>query len=279
MPVFHLAATTTAPAASVRAMLCAWRVPKTTRHALRVAKTVLIDGAYRNFNEPVAAGASVTLTLTTPTAPQYQLDPGPLAVVYEDAQLLVVAKPAGMKPHPNQPGETGTLMNRVAAYLAPTPAYITHRLDMLTSGLTLIAKDPLTQAILNQELGDKTAARRYVALVRPGLPDAGTITAPIGLDPQDKRKRLVTPTGLPAVTHYRVLERGVSACRVRLTLETGRTHQLRVHLASLGYPILGDPLYGPADDVTPRLMLHADSLSFTQPLSDLRRTVAMPVPF
>ncbi|WP_225046993.1 RluA family pseudouridine synthase [Lacticaseibacillus kribbianus] len=278
MTTFTLTSTTETPAASVRALLTGWRVPKKWRHELRITRAVLIDGVYHHFDEPVAAGSQVTLTLTTREDPQYALDPGPLAVVYSDAGILVVDKPAGMKPHPNQPGETGTLMNRVAARLAPRPAFITHRLDMLTSGLTLIARDPLTQGILNQELGDKTMARSYVALVRPGLPAVGTIDAPIGLDPTDKRKRRVRPDGLPAVTHYRVLARTAAFDRVRLTLETGRTHQLRVHLASLCFPILGDPLYNP-DDAAPRLMLHADALTLTRPLSTQRLSLSCPVPF
>ncbi|WP_125702872.1 RluA family pseudouridine synthase [Lacticaseibacillus daqingensis] len=277
MSTFTLTATAPA-AASVRTLLTQWRVPKKWRHVLRTTKLVRINGQYRNFNEPVTAGEIVTLQLTVPAPEAYRPDAGPLTICYEDAQLLIVAKPIGMKPHPNQPGETGTLMNRVAAYLAPAPAFITHRLDMATSGLTLIAKDPLTQAILNQQLGDKTMARTYTALVPAGIPNAGTITGPIGRDPADKRKRMVRPDGAPAVTHYTVIARTDTTARVRLTLETGRTHQLRVHLASIGFPILGDPLYAPAWPA-PRLMLHASALTLLRPLTATRLTITSPVPF
>ncbi|WP_179395150.1 RluA family pseudouridine synthase [Lacticaseibacillus absianus] len=278
MPEFTLHATAT-DAPSVRALLTQWRVPKHWRHTLRTTQMVQVAGHYRHFNEPTQAGEPVTLHFSVPPVTTYRPDPGPLDVVYEDAQLLIVNKPAGMKPHPNQPGEGATLMNRVAAYLAPSPAFITHRLDMATSGLTLIAKDPLTQSILNQQLGDKTMARSYTALVPSGLAASGTITAPIGRDPDDRRKRQVRADGDAACTHYTVIARGLAVDRLHLTLETGRTHQLRVHLAALGYPIIGDPLYAPAPLEAPRLMLHASELTLVRPLTTSRLTVTSPVPF
>lgn len=269
--------TVAAAAPTVRALLQAWQVPKGWIATLRRTRGVTIAGAYRRFNAPVAAGEPVTLAFTAPGTDYYRIEALPLTVVYEDAQLLIVDKPAGQKPHPNRPDEGGTLMNAAAGYLAPRPVYITHRLDMLTSGLTLIAKDPITQGILNRQLGAKTAARSYTALVPRGLPKAGTISAPIGRDPSDQRKRLVRPDGLPATTHFRVLAETGDTASVMLTLATGRTHQLRVHLAHLGYPIIGDPLYGgrPA----PRLMLHASALTLTRPLSEARLTVTSPAPF
>ncbi|MFD1431945.1 RluA family pseudouridine synthase [Lacticaseibacillus yichunensis] len=276
MPIFTLHETAPA-AASVRALLSAWLVPKKTQHLLRINKAVTIDGFYQNFNEPVAAGAQVTLTLRDDAPPTYALAAEPPTIVFEDDQVLICDKAPGVKPHPNQPGENGTLLNQAARYLDPRPAYITHRLDMATSGLMLIAKDPLTQAIIDRELAVKTMTRSYVALVPAGLPASGMITAPIGEDPDDKRKRMVRPDGLPAVTHYETLAVRDGIARLRLTLETGRTHQLRVHLASIGAPIIGDPLYStrPAS----RLMLHAAEMRLIEPLSSRDLHFESPVPF
>lgn len=278
MPDFTLSAVVRQAYPSVTDQLSAWHVPKRYRFWLRKHQGVLVNGQYRYGNLPVAAGEQITLHLSALDPTHYQPQVHPLAIVYEDAQVLVVNKPAGVKPHPNQPDETDTLMNWVAAYLAPQPAYITHRLDMATSGLTLIAKDPLTQALINQQLANKTMARSYVALVPAGIAQQGTIDAPIGQDPSDQRKRMVRADGLPAITHYQVLNANAQHARVWLTLETGRTHQLRVHLAHIGYPILGDPLYAPVN-AAPRLMLHACELTWQQPLSDQMRTVQCPAPF
>lgn len=278
MPDFTLSAVVRQPYPSVTAQLTAWHVPKRYRFWLRQHQSVLVNGQYRYGNLPVTPGDHITLHLTASDPTNYQPQLHPLAVVYEDDQVLVVNKPAGVKPHPNQPDETDTLMNWAAAYLAPDPAYITHRLDMATSGLTLIAKDPLTQALINQQLATKTMARSYVALVPAGIPEHGTISAPIGPDPNDQRKRMVRADGLPAVTHYRVISADAQQARVWLTLETGRTHQLRVHLAHVGYPIIGDPLYAPTGTAA-RLMLHAAALTWQQPLSATRHSVQCPAPF
>lgn len=278
MPEFSITAPVLHDHPSVTDQLTAWHVPKSWRFWLRKHQGVTVNGEYRYGNLPVHAGETIQLDLSAADPTNYVHQVHPLDIIYEDQQVLVVNKPAGIKPHPNQPGEVDTLMNWVAAYLAPNPAYITHRLDMLTSGLTLIAKDPLTQSLINQQLATKTMAREYVALVSGDILDSGVIDAPIGHDPEDKRKRMVRADGDHAVTHYHVIERNGDIARVWLTLETGRTHQLRVHLASIGFPILGDPLYGD-EHVAPRLMLHAAKLSWVKPLSETTQTVECPADF
>ncbi len=278
MPEFSLSAPVLHDYPSVTDQLTAWHVPKSWRFWLRQHQGVTVNDDYRYGNLAVHAGETIQLKLSAVDPTDYVHQVHPFDIIYEDDQVLVVNKPAGIKPHPNQPGEVDTLMNWVAAYLAPNPAYITHRLDKLTSGLTLIAKDPLTQSLINQQLAAKTMTREYVALVSGNIPDAGVIDARIGHDPDDKRKRMVRADGDHAVTHYRVIQRNGDIARVWLTLETGRTHQLRVHLASIGFPILGDPLYG--DELAaPRLMLHGAKLSWIKPLSETLQTVECPAEF
>lgn len=264
--------------ASLRDQLQSWLIPRKRQHQMRVARSIQVNGRYRHFNEPVATGDRVAMTYDEPIRLAYVPETPRLDIRYEDDNLLIVDKPAGMKTHPNQPGETGTLMNQAAAYLAPQPALITHRLDMATSGLLVIAKNPLAQAIINRQLATKTMHRDYLAVVQRGIPKEGRIDAPLGHDPQDKRKRMIRPDGAPAVTHYQRIAETAKTATVLLRLETGRTHQIRVHLASIGYPIIGDPLYA-APSNEPRMRLHAYRVRLTKPLSDERLTVTSPVPF
>lgn len=261
--------------ASVRAMMQAWLIPKHFQGAMRMARRILVNGVYLPVSAPVPAGSVVTLRYSAP-AQTYVPSPRPLDVVYEDKQLLIINKPSGLKTHPNRDDETDTAVNRVAAYLNHD-VYITHRLDMETSGLLLLAKDPLTQAIINRQLATKTMRREYTALVPAGIPAAGTINAPIAHAEDDVRKRMVAPSGLSAVTHYRRTSEDASIARVRLRLDTGRTHQIRVHLASIGYPIIGDPLYSTLPGV--RLFLHATTMTLVHPFSTQSLTIECPPAF
>lgn len=260
---------------SVRALMRTWLLPKHYQGALRMSHGILIDGKYRSVSAAVPANSQVSLCYTA-AAQTYVPSHRPLPVVYEDAQLLVVNKPAGLKTHPNRADETDTAVNRAAAYL-DGPVFITHRLDMETSGLLLFAKDPLTQAIINRQLATKAMRREYTALTAAGIPASGTIDAPIAHADDDVRKRTVAADGLPARTHYRRLTADDKTARIELRLDTGRTHQIRVHLASIGFPIIGDPLYGdhPAD----RLYLHATRMLLTKPFSEELLTIECPPEF
>ncbi|GAF39615.1 ribosomal large subunit pseudouridine synthase D [Agrilactobacillus composti DSM 18527 = JCM 14202] len=157
--------------------------------------------------------------------------------------------------------------------------YILHRLDMATSGLIVFAKNPLVVPILNAKFRDKIIHRHYIALIQrhPNLPATGQITAPIGLDPNDKRKRQVRTDGLPAKTGYEILAENNNYQLLKLTLETGRTHQIRVHLAHIGAPIIGDPLYETPQSF-PRLMLHAYQLDLSLPFTDQQVAIQTPYP-
>ena len=199
----------------------------------------------------------------------------PLNIVYEDDDLLVVNKPAGLVVHPGHGNYTGTLVNALAYYLKDDPYYdpsdprlgLVHRIDKDTSGLLMIAKNDKAHNALAAELKDKKSLRKYVAIVHGNLPnDRGVIEAPIGRSDKDRKKQAVTAKGKPAVTRFTVLERFGNYTLVELQLETGRTHQIRVHMAYIGHPVAGDPLYGSRKTLKGHgQFLHAKTLGFTHP--------------
>jgi 23S rRNA pseudouridine1911/1915/1917 synthase len=218
----------------------------------------------------------------------------PLAVRYEDDRLLVVAKPAGLVVHPGPGHPTGTLVNallgRPGTSLsagggeADRPG-IVHRLDKDTSGLLLVAKDDAAHLALARDLAARRVERRYLALVQGRLPgDQGTVDAPVGRHPRDrKRMAVVGSGGRRAVTHWRVLETFPAVQLVEATLETGRTHQVRVHLASLRHPLAGDRTYGADPTLAARLgldrpFLHAWRLAFAHPDDGHRVELTEPLP-
>jgi 23S rRNA pseudouridine1911/1915/1917 synthase len=218
----------------------------------------------------------------------------PLAVRYEDDRLLVVAKPAGLVVHPGPGHPTGTLVNALlgrpgtslsAGGGAADRPGIVHRLDKDTSGLLLVAKDDPTHTALARDLAAHRVERRYLALVQGRLPGGtGTVDAPVGRHPRDRKRMGVVATGgRQAVTHWRVLETFPAVQLVEATLETGRTHQVRVHLASLRHPLVGDRAYG-ADPTlatrlgVPRPFLHAWRLAFTHPATGTRIDLTEPLP-
>lgn len=256
-------------AMSVNDVLRKLLIPRKWRHYLRIEQNVKINGEYRYFNEEIFPGDQIDIVLDQVESAQQKYPAnGKLPdVIYEDKNLLIINKKKGQKTHPNL-DETTTALNDCATYLGYSP-YIVHRLDMLTSGLLLIAKNPAVVPILNRELTNKTFHRDYLAKVDHAdkLENQGTIDQLIGHDPDDQRKRMITPDGLHAVTHYQVLKRNYDGSAiVRLTLETGRTHQIRVHLASLGTPIIGDPLYNP-NFASEELALDAYEISLIKPFS------------
>ena len=244
-------------------------IPRKWRHYLRIEQNVTINGKYRYFNELVKPGDRINIKLDQIDSMQqiYPASGRMPDVIYEDDNLLIINKKKEQKTHPNL-NETDTALNDCATYLGSSP-YIVHRLDMLTGGLLLVAKNPAVVPILNRELTTKTFHREYLAKVihADKLKDTGTIDFPIGQDPDDQRKRMVRSDGLHAVTHYELLQKGPdNTALVKLTLETGRTHQIRVHLAAIGCPIIGDPLYNPnlADE---NLALDAYEISLIKPFS------------
>ena len=200
-----------------------------------------------------------------------------LAVENEDAALLVVDKPAGLVVHPGAGNRRGTLMNALlyhAPRLAAIPrAGIVHRLDKDTSGLLVVARTPEAQTDLVRQLAARSVKREYLALVHGRVAGDGEVDAPIGRHPVARTRMAVTGRGRPARTRYRVLERFARATLLAVSLETGRTHQIRVHMRSIGHPIVGDPTYGKRRsgdaslDAFPRQALHAARLGLLHPVT------------
>lgn len=251
-----------------------WLVPRKVRHFLRTRKNLLVNGEQTMFHFPVKEKDVIHLIFEDDdyTKPSILMgNKENINVLYEDEHFIILNKPAGMKTHPNQPDESDTLLNHLAAYLVQTGAtpYVVHRLDKETSGTILFAKNPFVLPILGRMLEKKQIYRRYQAIVNGLIANnSWTITKKIGRDRHDRRKRVIdNKNGDSAITHVEVASRLTSQKKtcIDCVLETGRTHQIRVHLASEGYPIQGDPLYNPT--TTGRLMLHAYELHLVHPFT------------
>jgi 23S rRNA pseudouridine1911/1915/1917 synthase len=221
--------------------------------------------------------------LADPADPGTPPEPIPLRILYEDDALLVVDKPAGMLVHPVGPLRGGTLANGLAHHLRaqglPGRVHLVQRLDRDTSGVIAVAKRSEIHRLLDRQLRSRRLHRRYLALVAGAPPESGTIDGPIGRNPDDPPLRAVRPEGQPATTRFRVVERYHGAALVELELETGRTHQIRVHLEHLGHPVLGDRWYGRAGlDLVQRQALHAAELRLEHPVTGLALRVESPLP-
>jgi 23S rRNA pseudouridine1911/1915/1917 synthase len=254
---------------------------------------VLVDGRSRPKSHRLHGGEALAwdpppAAPAGPPAPEAGLD---LMVRYEDDQLLVVAKPAGLVVHPAPGHPAGTLVNALlgragslsAAGGADRPG-IVHRLDRDTSGLLVVAKDDATHLALVRELAAHRIERGYLALAQGHLAaEAGTVDAPIGRHPRDRKRMAVVAGGRRAVTHWRVRERLPAADLVEVSLETGRTHQIRVHLAHLRHPVAGDLTYGADPRLAARLglhrpFLHAWRLALDHPADGRRIELTEPLP-
>lgn len=262
--------------------LLANALPDLTRSAVQnlIAQGLVEAGgrkAAKNAKLPV--GAQLTVTLPDPKPLAAQAENIPLSIVYEDGDLLVVHKPKGMVVHPAPGNETGTLVNALLFHCGQSLSGINgvlrpgivHRIDKDTSGLLIVAKNDKAHQGLAQQIQAHTFTREYRAIVYgPIKEDAGTVNKPLGRHKTDRKKMAVlldSPTARQAVTHYFVEERLPGFTYLRLRLETGRTHQIRVHMASLGHPVAGDPVYGPKKVITSLSgqCLHAGKIGFQHP--------------
>ncbi|WP_136248741.1 23S rRNA pseudouridine(1911/1915/1917) synthase RluD [Halomonas borealis] len=255
-----------------------------------------LDGRPAKPRDKVHGGEAVALTAVVEDDARFEPQDIPLEVVFEDDEVLVINKPPGLVVHPAAGNPDGTLLNGLLHYcptLATVPrAGIVHRLDKDTSGLMVVAKTLAAQTALVEQLQARTVSREYDAVSVGVMTAGGRVEAAIGRHPKDRKRQAVTASGKPAVTRYRVVERFRAHTHVRCKLETGRTHQIRVHLSHLRYPLIGDPVYGgrlklPAGagetlkEVLrefPRQALHARKLAFVHPASGETLTFRAPLP-
>ncbi|MDG0810834.1 RluA family pseudouridine synthase [Cohnella rhizosphaerae] len=231
----------------------------------------------------VQQGATLRLALFPREARDFPPDWMELNVLYEDDFTLVVNKPSGYEVHPSERGQRGTLAHGVAAYYEMTGQDVRirhiHRIDKETTGPVLYAKNEFAHYQYDKAMREKGIERIYLALAEGELAqDRGTIDLPIGQDRHHSTRRRVSETGDPAVTHYEVVERFQGYTLVRLRLETGRTHQIRVHLAAIGHPLAGDGLYGGKRTVISRQALHGERLVWPHPWTGERLSVRAPLP-
>ena len=250
---------------------------------------VLLNGKPLKKNYKMAGGETVEVHLPDPEPIDAVPQNIPLDIAYEDEDLLVINKPKGMVVHPAPGNPDGTVVNAVLYHCGDSLSGIggafrpgiVHRIDKDTSGLLIIAKHDRAHLFLSEQLKDHTLSRTYEAVVIGNLKeDRGTVDAPIGRSPKDRKKMAIVPDGRRAVTHYEVIARYPGYTHVRCKLETGRTHQIRVHMASLGHPIAGDEVYGPGKNKhgLQGQCLHARALTFLHPADGQPRVVESDLP-
>ena len=268
-------------------------VSRSAVQKLMAAGAVTADGQpVLDKKTKAKAGQELLVTLPEPKEALPQPEDIPLDILYEDESVLVIDKPRGLVVHPGPGNESGTLVNGLLYHCGegireaceqPDRPGIVHRIDKDTSGLLVAVKTRAAWENLKEQFSRHSAGRVYTALTYNNFAeDEGRIDAPIGRDPANRLKRAVSDLedARPAVTNYRVIERMGNYTLVEARLETGRTHQIRVHLASIGHPLVGDPLYGPKKD---RLnaggqILHAGQLSFDHPVTGERMHFESPLP-
>ena len=257
------------------------QITRSAAQKLIESEFVTVNGISPAKNYRLRAGDEVETEFPEPVPADAKPQALPLEIVYEDADLLVVNKPKGMVVHPAPGNPDGTLVNALLYHVRDLSGIngvirpgIVHRLDKDTSGLLIVAKNDAAHFSLAEQIKAHSFEREYRAVLVGNLrDDAGVVDAPIGRNPRDRKKMAIVSSGRPARTHYEVLGRFPGFSYVRLILETGRTHQIRVHMFSLGHPVLCDSVYGAAHtpfekQLAPFLSsqcLHAKSISFTHP--------------
>lgn len=246
---------------------------------------LMVDGRTVKPRDKATASAQVTLMVTHEPVIDWQPQRLPLDIIFEDEHILVVNKPAGVVVHPAAGHADGTLVNALLAHAPELDALprggIVHRLDKETSGIMFVARTSLAHKSLVAQLSERTVSRTYCAVCTGALTGGGKIDAPIDRHPMARTKMAVVADGKPAVTHYRIAQRFKHYTQLQVNLETGRTHQIRVHMAHRKWPLIGDPVYGGRQRVPagasdllistlrgfPRQALHAQALEFEHPAS------------
>jgi 23S rRNA pseudouridine1911/1915/1917 synthase len=268
------------------------RLPELSRsHAQRLIQggLVSVDAGQMKASERLSAGAKVTVQIPPPEpAPGLEAEAIPVTVLFQDFDLMVVDKPAGLTVHPAPGHPTGTLVNALLAIVPDLKGIsgtlrpgIVHRLDKDTSGLIVVAKNDRAMRALQRQLKDREVHKTYLALVQ-GVPKPaqGVIEAPIGRHPKNRKKMAVVANGRESETRYRVREVMAGGQYALLEVEpvTGRTHQIRVHMAAIGHPVVADTVYGKRSGVLGRHFLHAWKIAFAMPLGGREVEFESPLP-
>lgn len=251
----------------------------------RMPESILVNGIHYYMRQPLSAGDHLTVQITE-TRCSEKIPPVnlPLDIVYEDEDIIVINKPAGMPVHPSLNNYYNTMANALAWYYKeqdkPFIFRCCNRLDRDTSGLTVVAKHLVSAGILSAMTGRREVHREYLAITEGHVtPESGTITAPLARKPGTIIERTVDfEHGEPAVTHYRLVDTDNRHSLVALKLETGRTHQIRIHMKYLGYPLIGDYLYNPDMSCIGRQALHSHRLSFPHPITGETMDFQVPLP-
>ena len=264
------------------------RCPQLSRsHVQRLIEDglVTVNGRASKSGYKMQSGDRIEVEIPLPQPIAPQPEDIPLSIVYEDDDMLVIDKPAGLTVHPAPGHSEHTLVN---AILAHCPALsingsirpgIVHRLDKDTSGLMMIAKNDAAQRDLSNQIKSRSVLKQYTVLVHGHLsPEEGVIEAPIGRDPSARKRMAIVASGRAARTRYSVLKYFKGYTLLEVTLETGRTHQIRVHMSATGFPVVGDAVYGKASNIVARQFVHASRLGFNLPSNGKRVEFTAPLP-
>lgn len=248
---------------------------------------VTVNGEIVRSNYKVKSGDQIEIIVPEPEELIIEAEDIPLTIVYEDQDVAVIDKPQGMVVHPAAGHANGTLVNALMYHIKDLSSIngvirpgIVHRIDKDTSGLLMVAKNDKAHESLAEQLKEKTSVRKYLALVHGEIGhEKGEINAPIGRSKVDRKMQAVIENGKPAVTHFQVIERFKDYTLIELQLETGRTHQIRVHMKYIGHPVAGDPLYGPRKTLSGNgQFLHAKTLGFVHPSTGEYMEFESPLP-
>ena len=258
-----------------------YQLSKKTIHLLKQNKNYFLNNEF----VPTSTGLKLNeIKAFDLTGPNFIPNEDPIDVIYEDEFLLIVNKPAHLKVHPDQKEDINTLCNRVANYYLENQIYYPvrylHRLDEDTTGLIIFCKCQFLQAYLDKQLATKKIRRNYLAFVEGKVKDKEihTIETYLGRDRHQSNKMRVANKGQLAITHYQLIQRCKNNSLLKCSLETGRTHQIRVHLASIHHPIIGDELYGNSSDLIQRQALHAYEIEMIHPIKQIPLKITIPLP-
>ena len=264
-------------------------ITRTSAQRLIEEENILVNDKKQKASYKVQENDKITIQI--PEAKQIELKPQdiPIDVIYEDCDIIVVNKPKGMVVHPANGNPDGTLVNAILSKCKDSLSGIggeirpgiVHRLDKDTSGLLIVAKNDKAHIGLSEQLKNKEIKKTYIALVRGNIQEnEATIQMPIGRSTKDRKKMAVTKKGKEAITHFKVLKRYGKYTLVEVKIETGRTHQIRVHMAEIGHPVVGDMVYsnGKNEFGVEGQMLHAKQLIFQHPITQEKITLTAPLP-